>query len=234
MWFGMSSGGVYRYDGLSFVHFLDPGNPKESGGNTIKSILEDKNGNLWFCSWSNAGVYRFQADRINHPCNNNTFNHNLQVAHDLEAHQAERALSFTHITMKDGLSDDMISCMLEDKNGNIWIGTRDQGACRFDGKTFTRFAEQDGLAPCVFCIAEDKNGNIWFGHDGQNGEDGHGVSRYDGKAFTGFTKKDGLTNNNVLSIVEDKSGNLWFGTRFGGLCRYDGKTFIDFTGQTAQ
>lgn len=232
--FGTSNDGVYRYNGRSFTHFLDPAYPEESGSNAVKSILEDKNGNLWFGSWSNAGVYRFHADRINHPCTNNTCKHNLRVVHDLEAHQAERALSFTHITVKDGLSDDMISCILEDKTGNIWIGTRDQGACRYDGKSFTRFTERDGLARCVFCIAEDKNGNIWFGHDGQNGNDGRGISRYDGKTFTNFTGEDGLVNNNVLSILADKAGNLWLGTRLGGLCRYNGKTFTDFSNQTGQ
>ncbi|MBK8417028.1 MAG: hypothetical protein IPL22_22440 [Bacteroidetes bacterium] len=31
---------------------------------------------------------------------------------------------FTHF---NGLSDDMIKCILEDKNGDIWFGTRNHG-----------------------------------------------------------------------------------------------------------
>ena len=30
--------------------------------------------------------------------------------------------------------------MLEDKAGNIWFGSADAGACRYDGKTFTNFS----------------------------------------------------------------------------------------------
>jgi hypothetical protein len=30
--------------------------------------------------------------------------------------------------------------MLEDKAGNIWFGSADAGACRYDGKTFTSFS----------------------------------------------------------------------------------------------
>ena len=28
----------------------------------------------------------------------------------------------------------------EDKAGNIWFGSADAGACRYDGKTFTNFS----------------------------------------------------------------------------------------------
>ncbi|WP_394351059.1 hypothetical protein [Spirosoma arboris] len=31
--------------------------------------------------------------------------------------------------------------MLEDKSGNFWIGTRNTGLCRYDGKTFISFSE---------------------------------------------------------------------------------------------
>jgi hypothetical protein len=33
--------------------------------------------------------------------------------------------------------------MLEDKAGNIWFGSADAGACRYDGKTFTDFSATD-------------------------------------------------------------------------------------------
>jgi len=33
-------------------------------------------------------------------------------------------------------------CMVEDRDKNIWIGTRNMGLYRFDGKSFTRFSEQ--------------------------------------------------------------------------------------------
>ena len=34
--------------------------------------------------------------------------------------------------------------MLEDKNGNLWIGT-EMGLSRYDGKSFTNYTTADGL-----------------------------------------------------------------------------------------
>ncbi|MHC4416625.1 MAG: two-component regulator propeller domain-containing protein [Planctomycetota bacterium] len=48
--------------------------------------------------------------------------------------------SFKQFTQEDGLSSTNVYCMLEDKAGNIWFGSADAGACRYDGKTFTNFS----------------------------------------------------------------------------------------------
>ena len=112
--------------------------------------------------------------------------------------------------------------MLEDKSGNLWLGTSG-GVSKYDGKSFTTFADKEGLANnTVLSMLEDKSQNLWFGTDG-------GVSKYDGKSFTTFADKEGLANNTVWSILEDKSGNLWFGTYGGGVSKYDGKSFTTFT-----
>lgn len=111
-----------------------------------------------------------------------------------------------------------IRSMLQDKKGNIWFGTNDDGVCRYDGKDFVYFTEKDGLAGnAVRKILLDEAGVTWFATNG-------GVTRYDGKGFTNFTVKDGLTDNDVWSMLKDRNGNIWFGT-MKGLCRYDGTTF---------
>jgi len=48
-------------------------------------------------------------------------------------------------TMEDGLASNDVFCGLHDKNGFIWIGTRN-GLNRFDGKKFKTFTIQNGLA----------------------------------------------------------------------------------------
>lgn len=44
-------------------------------------------------------------------------------------------------TTKDGLINYDVWSILEDRAGNLWVGTRNTGLCRFDGKTFTSFSE---------------------------------------------------------------------------------------------
>ena len=129
-----------------------------------------------------------------------------------------------------------VHCSLQDKKGNLWFGTTDQGVFRYDGKSFTNFTTRDGMkSNAVFSMVEDKKGNIWFGTSA-------GLSLYDGKSFAyiplSFTKGDYVypstssnseipTENGVTSILEDKSGKLWFGTDIGVYC-YDGKVFTRF------
>ena len=134
---------------------------------------------------------------------------------------------FSSFSKLQGLKHSDISCMLQDKSGNIWFGTYGGGVSKYDGKFFTHFTEVQGLSNnYVQSILEDKSGNLWFGTGGG------GVSRLsrDGKSFTHFTEKEGLSHNYVNCILEDKSGNIWFGTE-GGVSRLsqDGKSFTHFT-----
>lgn len=50
--------------------------------------------------------------------------------------------SFT--LFKDGLINPDIWTMLEDKTGNLWVGTRETGLYLFDGKTFITYSEYNG------------------------------------------------------------------------------------------
>ena len=132
--------------------------------------------------------------------------------------------SFTNYTTAQGLANNSVISITEDKSGNLWFGTFGGGVSRYDGKSFTNYTTAQGLANNVVrIITEDKSGNLWFGTDGG------GVSRYDGKSFTNYTTVQGLANNVVRSIAEDKSGNLWFGTYGGGVSRYDGQSFTNYT-----
>jgi ligand-binding sensor domain-containing protein len=52
--------------------------------------------------------------------------------------------SFT--CFKDGLINPWIWTILEDKTGNLWVGTRETGLYLFDGKTFINYSEYKQIA----------------------------------------------------------------------------------------
>jgi len=111
--------------------------------------------------------------------------------------------------------------LLEDRKGNIWIGTIRDGVYKYDGSNYTHYTTTEGLIDNIIgCIAEDKDGNIWFGTDG-------GVSCFDGKEFRNYSMTDGLVGDRVNWIMQDKTGILWFATRTG-VSRFDGKSFTNF------
>jgi ligand-binding sensor domain-containing protein len=128
---------------------------------------------------------------------------------------------FSHLTNKNGLTDNNAADILEDKEGNIWIGTFFGGISKFDGKTYTNFTKDgiiEGIETCNLC--EDRQGNIWFSAEG------YGVYRYDRANFTQFTTENGLTTNVVQSIFEDNKRQVWFGT-WQGISLYDGEKFMN-------
>ena len=59
----------------------------------------------------------------------------------LEKEEYGDGISFKNFGPVDGMGDYGVWCMLEDREGNIWFGTRNMGLYRFDGKTFTSFSE---------------------------------------------------------------------------------------------
>ncbi|HOY48129.1 MAG TPA: two-component regulator propeller domain-containing protein [Flavobacteriales bacterium] len=131
--------------------------------------------------------------------------------------------NFNYLSEDQGMNSSLVLSILEDKKGNIWIGTDGGGVSKYDGKSFTHFTEKEGLASnAVFDILEDRKGNLWFGT--RTG----GVTKYDGKYFSNYSLQEGLGNNEVYSIYEDKRGDIWFGLK-GGITRYNGKSFIYYS-----
>lgn len=94
-------------------------------------------------------------------------------------------------------------------DGVIWAGTWGGGVGRFDGKKWTNFTSQDGLAGnIVYSMVQDDKGVFWFGTD-------KGVSRYDGKTWKTLGKADGLFDTNVYALAVAPNGDIWAGTKRG-------------------
>lgn len=132
--------------------------------------------------------------------------------------------NFSIYGKRQGLINNSIQYMLQDKNANIWLGTNGGIVC-YDGKNFTTYGTKEGLCSNrVRCMLQDRSGALWIGTF--NG----GLCCFNGKTFKTFTTKEGLPDNYVRSMLQDRHGYLWFGTN-KGLIRYDGTSFSVFTEQ---
>ncbi|HDR67903.1 MAG TPA: hypothetical protein ENN61_02505, partial [Bacteroidaceae bacterium] len=122
-----------------------------------------------------------------------------------------------YLDVDQGLNSSVITCLLEDRRGNIWIGTNSGGISFYDGVCFNHITKSEGLSSNnVTAVFEDRHGNIWIGTD-------YGLNKFDGESFVRFTEKEGLTNNSVTSLTGDSQGNIWIGLYGGGVSRYDGE-----------
>lgn len=125
-----------------------------------------------------------------------------------------------------------VQCSLEDKYGNLWFGTTENGLYKYDGKSFKRYLVADGLNNNnVHTLFENTDGTIWIGTHA-------GICTYDGKSFREIKiplPKNLLPNKNpyyvnshwVYQIIKTKNGKMWFAT-IDGLYIYDGKNFTLF------
>jgi len=139
----------------------------------------------------------------------------------VEAGTGVRQGMWQSLSVVDGLADNNVRAILQDRSGYLWMGTG-VGLSRFDGRYLASLDSRDGLVSDeVRCLVQDGTGALWIGTDG-------GISRYDGQRFTNFTSADGLISNQVRAMAIDSSGMLWIGTD-AGLVRYDGWEFVAYT-----
>ncbi len=216
LWIGTEEG-LVRYDGHSFAWYTTTEGLSDNG---IISLLEDKKGNLWIGTYQ-GGFTIFDGNLVDGLEKGDP--NDPQDQQDFLKINGNPIKSFTHYAEKEGLGNNSVWSMMEDKNGDIWFGTG-TGASKFDGKSFAHFTEKEGFSNMeVFSMLEDKRGGIWLSASYR------GILRYDGKIFTHFTEHEGLSHKVVYAALEDQRGDLWFATDQGGVSKYDGKSFTHFS-----
>jgi diguanylate cyclase (GGDEF)-like protein len=162
----------------------------------ISRIVETRDGSYWIGTWED-GLYRYFPGS------------GKFVQYKYDPANAE------------SLSDNLVYMIIEDRSGNVWIGTN-KGLDRFDPKTgkMTSFyydkKNTDGISSnTMFCAYEDFDGTIYFGT--RNG--GLCVWHPATKKFTHLTSADGLPSNTIVGICPSSEGFLWLATQ-NGLVRY--------------
>ncbi|NIJ54416.1 hybrid sensor histidine kinase/response regulator [Dyadobacter arcticus] len=135
-----------------------------------------------------------------------------------------KPLHFKHLSSENGLIDNHVNCVFQDRKGFVWIGTNG-GLNRYDGTEFKTYKndekDQNSLSNDVITsLAEDGSGNIWIATSGG------GLNRFDRKKglfkhyLSDKKNQTSIAGNFINRIVFDKGGNLWLATT-GGLDVFD-------------
>lgn len=127
-------------------------------------------------------------------------------------------------TNLNGMVREFVRTMYQDKKGNYWFGTNEDGIIRYNGQLLEKMTIA-GISPRfrVLEIVEDKAGTIWFGTS-------EGLIKYDGVNFKTFSVKEGLSgvNAEIWGLTIDKNGLIWVGET-GGVRHFNGEKFIPFS-----
>jgi ligand-binding sensor domain-containing protein len=106
---------------------------------------------------------------------------------------------------EDALANEDLTALFEDRDRNLWIGTRSGRLYRRQGSGGKiDLAESEGTAARggVFALTEDRNGALWVGT-------GRGLERYRDGSFVTATSAEGLPNEQIMSIATRRAGGLW-------------------------
>lgn len=119
----------------------------------------------------------------------------------------------TIVPLAGQLPDETVYCIVDDANGNLWVGTSHALYRLGSGKTL-RLTAANGLAPgLVTNILPSRNGDIYVSSFGG------GLSVIHGENCSRIGAKQGLTSMQLFDMHEDADGALWISTAGDGLFR---------------
>ena len=124
---------------------------------------------------------------------------------------------FKSYDMEDGLSNNHVTCCVQDDYGFMWFGTRD-GLNRFDSKkfyTFKSYSSEKGslMSSYILDLAKSPTGQIWVSTN-------LGLQKYDYQTDS-FTLIDFTKGINCYSLQFDQQGNLWMILNGYSLVKYN-------------
>ncbi len=140
------------------------------------------------------------------------------VAH---ADAMERSFMFRSISSSDGLVQNTVNAMHQDRRGFVWVGTQG-GLHRYDGYRFKVFQNDPARLNSVpdsliTAIDEDENGGIWIGTDGA------GAARVDADSGAILQRIEMVGDRRVTALRYIQGVGVWIGTRSGLILAQPGK-----------
>lgn len=259
IWIGTHGSGILKWviDKPDLVYLKYNENIKNSIPNSkIKAIYEDRHGYIWFGTY-NSGLIRFNPknneliqylsnEKINGSLSDNIVRQVFQDSHgnlwiatnkylNLYNYKTEKFKYFKKTDFGlEASSEETFTCITEDKNNNLLIGTylsgmiivpladNEKQILDFNKakiiNTKTNPSISDDL---VFDIDIDNNENIWIGTN--KGLNLINFKSYEVKEFLyDENNPDGISNNAITDIYHDSKGRIWIGTS-NGLNIYDYK-----------
>ncbi|MBI3519719.1 MAG: hypothetical protein HY062_10230, partial [Bacteroidetes bacterium] len=237
-------GGLVKLNLRDFSYSIEQ--KKETSINSLSSdkiscILKDKQSNLWIGTEENGlniyfnslnkfplynasnglendfvySVYQLNNKNILIGTENGLYNLNPQT----------NTVSNYNALLKKYSINTVLS-LLEDNQGNIWIGSYGQGIIIYNPvtKKETKLLADKNFGGTVMKMIQDKSGVIWVG----TYKDGLYCINPNTYAIKRYTTAHGLSSNNIYFVYENKSDNtLILGTDGGGLCIVDFVTSVD-------
>lgn len=112
-----------------------------------------------------------------------------------------------HLSHTNGLANDLVSSIVEDREGDVWVGSDSGGLQRLRRRTLFMIAPPDlWQHRPILSVSPAHGGGLWVGTEGA------GIYKLDGSGFTRLEITNTPTAKYARTAVEDRCGRLWVGT----------------------
>ena len=168
IWFGTSLAGVFRYNGKSFdwIAESDVNEMHNGPANGVRSIIEDKDGYFWFNTEYKYNIYNKSSSTKNDKDSTTFYDRiksigcldgkkdgdlneyqsiikddkdNLWIAIYLSGVWKVEGEKIKHYPILVYNKNIPVFYLFKDNNGEIWLGTEENGAFKFNGQAFEKF-----------------------------------------------------------------------------------------------
>ncbi len=225
LWLGLDNG-LIKHDPMCFTdfEFYDPalGVPRDK----ITKLIEDGKGTIWVGT-ANNGLYYRTKDELHFKSYSYTKSESGKKINDLMGVDSLIYIATSEglyllntedgslklYDMGSGLSHNTINFIYKDKEGIIWVGTKDNGICSISDNKIERHKLMQA-AVNVVDMTEDKDGNKWLATKNK------GILYYAADSMRAITVQDGLKKNYCYNIECDSKNRLW-------VCHHVGLSCVD-------
>lgn len=191
---GMLAGPAFSQRRL--VHFTHITSGEGLSQSNVLAVLQDSRGYMWF--GTQDGLNRYDG-------------------YSIKIYRKDRLKAHT-------ISSNYITSLLEDPNGDLWVGTWGGGLNRFDRRTerFTSFRHSNTDSQSlsndfVSAIVRDRRGNIWV----CTASKGLNVMKAGTHSFVHYrhnpSDPNSISDDLTSCVFEDQLNRIWIGTFSGGL-----------------